>query len=127
MILPTDPTPVARAQHSEVAVRVPWFVALVRGPSMAPTLRTGDAVLVLRTRRARPGDVVVARFRSRPGLLVVKRIEREIPEGWWLRGDNPFGTDDSRTYGPAEVVGRVVLRYWPRPRLVRRVHPSLGG
>jgi hypothetical protein len=26
--------------------------------------------------------------------------------------------DDSRSYGVADVEARVVLRYWPRPRLV---------
>ena len=30
-------------------------------------------------------------------------------------GDNDLVTDDSRAYGVADVVGRVVLRYWPRP------------
>ena len=92
------------------------FAVLVRGPSMAPTLRDGDALLVRRGgRRIRPGDIVVATFRSRPDLLVVKRAVREEDGGWWLRGDNEFVTDDSRAYGVADVVGRVVFRYWPRP------------
>ncbi|SCF11586.1 S24 family peptidase [Micromonospora mirobrigensis] len=93
---------------------------LVTGPSMAPTLRHGDAVLVRPgDRRVRPGDVVVAVFRSRPDLLVVKRAERRDGDGWWLRGDNQLVTDDSRAYGPADVHGRVVARWWPRPGLVR--------
>ncbi|HWH00076.1 MAG TPA: S24/S26 family peptidase [Pilimelia sp.] len=96
------------------------FAVLVRGPSMVPTLRDGDALLVRRGGRpVRPGDVVVARFRARPDLLVVKRVVRRAPGGWELRGDNPLVTDDSRAYGPAEVLGRVVARYWPRPARVR--------
>ena len=92
------------------------FAVLVRGPSMVPTLRDGDALLVRRGGRAiRPGDVVVATFRTRPGLLVVKRAVRSRDGGWELRGDNPLVTDDSRAYGVADVEGRVVLRYWPRP------------
>ncbi|MDQ7907244.1 S24/S26 family peptidase [Phytohabitans sp. ZYX-F-186] len=92
------------------------FAVLVRGPSMAPTLRHGDALIVRRGGRAvRPGDVVVARFRSRPDLLVVKRAVRAEDGGWWVHGDNQLVTDDSRAYGVADVVGRVVLRYWPRP------------
>ena len=92
---------------------------LVRGPSMAPTLRHGDAVLARRGGRpVRPGDVVVARFRSRPELLVIKRAVRIDQGGWWLEGDNPVVADDSRSYGVADVEARVVLRYWPRPRLV---------
>ena len=97
------------------------FVVLVRGPSMAPTLRDGDCLLVRRGGRpVRPGDVVVAQFRSRPDLLVVKRAVREEPDGWWLESDNEFVTDDSRAVRSAgHVLGRVVLRYWPRPARIR--------
>jgi phage repressor protein C with HTH and peptisase S24 domain len=82
---------------------------------MAPTLRAGDALLVSRAGRVRPGRIVVARFRSRPELLVVKRAVRPDDGGWWIEGDNDFVTDDSRVYGVADVIGVVILRYWPRP------------
>ncbi|MFC3501133.1 S24/S26 family peptidase [Micromonospora krabiensis] len=101
-------------------LRRPLTAVLVTGPSMAPTLRHGDAVLVRSGGRpVRPGDVVVAVFRTRPDLLVVKRAVRPQDGGWWLRGDNDLVTDDSRAYGVADVRGRVVLRYWPRPGRVR--------
>ena len=99
--------------------QMPYFAVLVRGPSMAPTLRHGDALLVRRGGRVRDGDVVVARFRSRPDLLVVKRAVRRQDHGWWVRGDNDLVTDDSRAYGVADVIGRVAVRYWPRPRRLR--------
>ncbi|HEY0487865.1 MAG TPA: S26 family signal peptidase [Mycobacteriales bacterium] len=92
---------------------------LVRGPSMAPTLRDGDCVLVSRRARVRAGDVVVARFRARPDLLVVKRAVRPYDGGWWLESDNEFVTDDSRAYGAADVVGRAVFRYLPLRRIGR--------
>jgi nickel-type superoxide dismutase maturation protease len=99
------------------------YAVLVRGPSMAPTLRDGDALLVRRGGRAvRPGDVVVAAFRSRPDLLVVKRAVAARNGGWEVRGDNDRVADDSRAYGVADVHGRVVLRYWPRPGRIRRRH-----
>ena len=88
---------------------------LVEGPSMLPTLRPGDCLLVRRPRRVRPGSVVVARFPARPELLVVKRAVRRDGDLWWVEGDNPAVTDDSRRYGPAQVLGVVVLRYWPLP------------
>ncbi len=96
-------------------LQLPLLAVLVRGPSMAPTLTDGDVLLVRRGARARPGDVVVARFRTRPDLLVVKRAVREQDGGWWIEGDNEFVADDSRAYGVADLIGRVVLRYWPRP------------
>lgn len=95
----------------------PVFAVLVRGPSMAPTLRSGDALLVRRgDHGVRPGDLVVGEFRSRPGLVVVKRAAEPRDGGWWLVGDNALGTDDSAAFGVADVLGRVVLRYWPAPR-----------
>jgi nickel-type superoxide dismutase maturation protease len=96
-----------------------WVLARVTGPSMSPTVRHGDRLLVRRVRRSgrvRPGDVVLARFPTRPELLVVKRVRRAVPGGHWVEGDNPLVADDSRAFGPAVVVGRVVLRLWPRPR-----------
>lgn len=93
------------------------LTVLVEGPSMVPTLRSGDCLVVRRKAVVRPGDLVVARFPSRPELLVVKRVVRREGNGWWVESDNVGVTDDSRRYGAAEVVGRVVLRYWPLSRL----------
>ena len=95
-----------------------WAMARVTGPSMTPTVRRGDRLLARRIRSAeqvRAGDVVLARFPTRPDLLVVKRVRRAVPGGHWVEGDNPLVTDDSRAFGTAVVVGRVVLRLWPRP------------
>jgi hypothetical protein len=85
---------------------------------MSPTVRPGDRLLARRVRSSdavRQGDVVLARFPARPELLVVKRVRRAVPGGHWVEGDNQFVGDDSRAFGPAVVVGRVVGRLWPRP------------
>jgi phage repressor protein C with HTH and peptisase S24 domain len=86
---------------------------------MVPTLRDGDTILVRRTSRVWPGDVVVARFPGQAGL-VVKRAVRPVAGGWWVEGDNDAVADDSRRYGPAVVEGRVLLRWWPRLTWLRR-------
>jgi phage repressor protein C with HTH and peptisase S24 domain len=86
---------------------------LVSGPSMVPALRTGDCLLVRRGARIRPGDVVVARYRSRPDLLVVKRAVEPKEGGWLLASDNPFAEGPD---GVADVEARVLLRYWPLSR-----------
>ena len=86
---------------------------LVQGPSMVPTLRDGECLLVKYGAVVRPGDVVVARFRSRPGLLVVKRAVLAQDGGWLLSSDNPFV---SGPVGVGDVEARVLLRYWPPPR-----------
>jgi phage repressor protein C with HTH and peptisase S24 domain len=84
---------------------------LVTGPSMVPTLRDGDHLLIRRTSRVQAGDLVVARYRVRPELLVVKRAVRPQDGGWLLASDNPFvpGLE-----GVADVEARVLLRYWRR-------------
>jgi hypothetical protein len=102
-----------------------WRRAVVRGPSMSPTLADGDVVLVTFGVRPEAGDLVLARWAARPGQLSVKRAVRpaggaDRPDGageeWEVHGDNPFGSTDSRQLGPAEVLGVVRRRLWPRPR-----------
>ena len=96
-----------------------WVLARVSGPSMSPTLRHGDRVLVRRLgpgRAVDPGDVVLARFPAGPDAVVVKRVRRLLPDGrCWVEGDNEFVDRDSRAFGPAVALGRVLFRLWPRP------------
>jgi nickel-type superoxide dismutase maturation protease len=93
----------------------PLLRVAVAERSMEPTLRPGDWLLVLRTRRVRPGQLVVAWHPSRPTLRLVKRALRREPGGWWLQSDSPNGfASDSRAFGPvppALIQGRVLLRY----------------
>ena len=99
-----------------------WRVAVAER-SMEPALRPGDWLIVRRGLRPgrppgiRPGRLVIARHPGRPDLLLVKRVARREPRGWWLESDNPgAGAVDSRGFGvvPPELIeGRVLLRYWP--------------
>lgn len=92
-----------------------WRRVGVRGPSMSPALHDGDVVLVRFGAPVGPGDVVLVRWVARPGQLSVKRAVRPDGDGWWVLGDNTFGSTDSRDLGPAEVVAVVRVRLWPRP------------
>jgi nickel-type superoxide dismutase maturation protease len=106
-------------------VRWPYGRVEVAGNSMAPALRPGEWYVVRWGARVRSGEVVVARRPDRPDLLLVKRARRRVSGGWWLEGDNPAASDDSRLFGPVPhglVLGRVVLRYRPLPP--RRPSPA---
>ncbi|MFV0260256.1 MAG: nickel-type superoxide dismutase maturation protease [Acidimicrobiales bacterium] len=85
----------------------------VTGPSMEPTLRAGEQVLVNDRAPARRGDVIVARHPERPDLVVVKRVAEVGDDGRiTLVSDNPAAGTDSRRWGPVAgdaALGRVVL------------------
>jgi nickel-type superoxide dismutase maturation protease len=102
----------------------------VEGDSMTPTLSPGEYLVAVRSRTVRRGSLVVVEHPDRPGYEMVKRVaalpgervEARIlePDEYWVIGDNPDGSTDSRSFGPvssAAIRGRVVLRYWP----IRRV------
>jgi len=99
---------------------LPWQIVRVSGPSMVPTLRAGDVVIVRHGAAVRPGDVVLARYRSMPGRYVLKRAVREVDGGWWLSSDNTAAGGDSAVHGVADVLARVVVRLGHRA-LPRRV------
>lgn len=112
--------PTARAPNTLVRrSHVRWRRVAVRGPSMSPALHDGDVVLVRFEAQAKAGDVVLVRWAARPEQLSVKRAVRAVDDGWWVHGDNPFGSTDSGRLGPAQVVGVVRLRLWPRPGRIR--------
>ena len=104
-------------------VHWPIWRAKVTERSMEPALRPGDCLLIRRTRRIRPGQVVIARHPERPEMLLVKRAARQADGGWWLESDNPeAGAVDSRRFGvvPGPLIeGRVLVRYWRARSLSR--------
>ncbi|GLX51708.1 nickel-type superoxide dismutase maturation protease [Streptomyces sp. MB22_4] len=94
----------------------PFGLAEVTGPSMVPTLRHGDQLLVRYGGVVRPGDIVVLRHPFQQDLLVVKRAVERREGGWWVLGDNPYAGGDSTDYGvvPEELIlGRAWLRFRP--------------
>jgi signal peptidase I len=104
-------------------------VRVVRGRSMRPTLRDGDRLLVRGVRpkdaHLRPGTLVIVQLPGgRPES--VKRLLRREPDGWWVERDNPAEGVDSWLVGAIprpDLIGVVLARIWPRPRLLRASTP----
>lgn len=122
-----------------LAVRRPFRVA-VEGESMAPTLRPGDFLIAVRSGPIRRGALAVVELPNPPRYEVVKRmvgVPGDSIEGgplspgeFWMLGDNPAASTDSRTMGPVRreaIRGVVRFRYWPPGRIgrIRRASPSI--
>lgn len=91
-----------------------FMFAVVRGPSMEPTLCDGDVLLISRYSRLNEGDIVIA---FPEDALVVKRVV-DTSNGYYLMGDNRENSRDSRDYGTTDkIVGRVICRILPFKRL----------
>jgi nickel-type superoxide dismutase maturation protease len=92
---------------------------------MSPTLSDGDVLLISRRARPRPGALVLVSWPQRPGVLSVKRAVGRHGQGWWVLGDNPAASTDSRHLGTATPVAVVLARLSPRPRIQRaNRHPD---
>lgn len=97
----------------------PLIRVRIVGPSMEPALRNGEWWIAVRTTRLRAGDVALLRHPNRPDLLVVKRLAHLTDAGWWVLGDSPDSSEDSRQFGPvteSDVLARVRWRYHPLRR-----------
>jgi signal peptidase I len=120
------------------------FRAVVRGSSMEPKLRDGDTVVAFAGRTPRTGDVVVIEHPMRPGFDLVKRVAGspgEVvhlptdgsrvmgpvelgPGEWFVTGDAPGASTDSRSFGPVSSSRLRGVVVWPR---VGRKRPPNGG
>jgi signal peptidase I len=93
---------------------------VVRGSSMAPTLLSGDRLVLLRwPGPARVGRLALVPDPRLPDRLLLKRVWDIDPGGVELRGDNAAASTDSRHFGrvPATAVSRCVgWRYIPTDR-----------
>lgn len=104
-------------RRSVAWVRGIEYLAVV-GSSMEPGLHEGDWVLALPAGDVGVGDVVVVEDPRRRGWLMVKRVVRIDSAGYWVQGDAPEASTDSRHFGPVtQVLGRVVWRVRPWGRV----------
>lgn len=94
-----------------------WLMRVrVIGPSMEPTLRNGQ-VCWARRGGLRPGRIGVFAEPGRPGLVSIKRVVRREGEGWWVAGDNPEQSTDSRAFGSVPASAFLGTICWPRIRV----------
>jgi len=90
---------------------------VVSGQSMEPSFAAGDKLFVSRLAykfiKPRVGDVIVIND-PRDGRRMVKRILRVENGEYFIKGDNPARSTDSRKFGTiprSAILGRVLRRY----------------
>ncbi len=98
------------------------FPMRISGGSMRPLLPDGALVVAVPLTAAtllKVGDIVAAHRPDRPQVELVKRIgEIRDQDGYFLVGDNPSESTDSRHFGVVSrqhITARLRWRYWPLP------------
>lgn len=115
-------------------------VVLCEGPSMKPTIQSGDIVLTdhlsVSFNKIKKGDIVICKSPRAPQEYICKRVVAmegdrvfnvrqnsfsSIKRGHiWLEGDNKTDSVDSRSYGQVPyglLRGRAFFVLWPLNRL----------
>jgi nickel-type superoxide dismutase maturation protease len=86
----------------------------VQGDSMLPTLKDGDAVMIVSTGSVGPGDIVLANHPYKSSVKILKRVSRIDGKGRYsLAGDNQGESTDSRAFGSLSIEciqGKAVCR-----------------
>ena len=85
----------------------------VQGSSMMPFLSDGDEVLIDGNAEIFSGDIVCAAHPQKQKLIIKRVREIDKNENFFLIGDNPEHSTDSRNFGliPRDkIIGRVVRR-----------------
>ena len=87
---------------------------VVDGDSMSPGLASGNKVLVDPRAAIAVGDIVLARHPYKQTTRLIKRVTEISESGdYFLAGDNPDESTDSRTFGKittTDIIGKVVAK-----------------
>lgn len=96
-------------------VTSPFYKYKIVGQSMSPTFSEGKIVLVNKLaylfKKPQKGEIVAARD-PRDGKVLIKRIHEIEAKQYFLRGDNPTHSTDSRSFGMIgrkEIIGKVIF------------------
>ena len=86
----------------------------VEGDSMLPTLKNGDGILIDADAKIAVGDIVLSKHPFKKSVIILKRLAEIDQNGnYFLIGDNPAESTDSRTFGalsPKHILGKAVCR-----------------
>ena len=87
---------------------------LVEGDTMLPSLKNGDGDLIDPDAEIAAGDIIIAKHPFKKSVIILKRLA-EIDENgnYFLVGDNPSESTDSRTFGAISakhILGKAVCR-----------------
>lgn len=83
----------------------------VYGESMLPNLLPGQLVLAVGFRKPKIGDLIIFKH---DGLEKIKRVKRIDHLKYYVEGDNPDDSIDSRQFGLIDrsvIIGKII---WPR-------------
>jgi nickel-type superoxide dismutase maturation protease len=87
---------------------------LVEGDSMLPNLKNGDGILIDPDAPIAVGDIILAKHPFKKSVKILKRIAEIDQNGnYFLVGDNPAESTDSRTFGALSakhILGKAVCR-----------------
>lgn len=88
----------------------------VAGHSMVPSLLPGDEIIISSIpymfSSPKPEDIVLL-LEPHSEKRVVKRIEKVKNDTYFVRGENPSDSQDSRTYGAVSktrVIGKMLFK-----------------
>lgn len=68
----------------------------VDGPSMQPTLQSGEMVNTDKTVIPKVQDIVVFKYNDK---IFIKRLIHIKDNNYWVEGDNKANSEDSRSFG----------------------------
>ncbi len=86
----------------------------ISGPSMLPTYKQGDRILVCPWMRHIEMNDIIALFAPESDRVMIKRVTKKQGSLFFVEGDNKQESTDSRVFGMIgkdRVLGRVIYRF----------------